>query len=332
MANDYLRICDELKASPKNWLVTGAAGFIGSHLVERLLKLNQNVIGIDNFSTGSQQNITQLALINSGQFILHEMDIQSSDVKKIFTGIDYVLHHAAMVSVPESIIRPEVTHDINITGFLNILRAAQATGVKRFVYASSSAVYGNVEAIPVAEETVDLQVSPYGLSKYVNELYAKTLSLSHDLSTIGLRYFNVFGPRQDPNGAYAAVIPRWITALVNHARIQIFGDGETTRDFCYINNIVQANILAATTTNPDAMNQVFNIATGQEISLNELYRVLKQNLSLVEQEPEYIDFRPGDIRRSVANITKAKTLLGYQPTYDLHRGLAEAMSWYKLNS
>jgi len=332
MKNIYVDLQNELRDKQATWLVTGAAGFIGSHLVENLLLLNQKVIGIDNFSTGSKTNIEQVLIICKNQaanFTFQQMDIQqAADCRKVMFGVDFVLHHAAMISVPESIERPDFTNAVNITGFLNILCAAREAKVKRFVYASSSAVYGNVSTIPIQEHQVNIQLSPYGLSKYVNELYAQTLANCYHMETIGLRYFNVFGPRQDPNGAYAAVIPRWIRALIQGLPVPIFGDGETSRDFCYISNIVQANLLAATTTHANAINQVFNIATGSEITLNKLLVLLKQELALENVKTEYNDFRPGDIRRSIADISKAITLLNYQPTHDLQSGLREAMQWY----
>lgn len=322
-----------LQDHPRIWLITGAAGFIGSHLVEHLLHLNQHVIGIDNFATGFKKNIddvvnTSAAFAKQFQFV--EMDIEDLDAcRSIMQGVDYVLHHAAMISVPESIERPMFTNAVNITGFLNILCAARDANIRRLVYASSSAVYGDVEMVPTKEQDVKTPLSPYGVSKFVNELYARSLGKCYQMETIGLRYFNVFGPRQNPNGAYAAVIPRWINALLKGQTVQVFGDGETSRDFCYINNIVQANLLAALVSEKEALNQVYNIATGYEVTLNKLLKVLQNASALKGLRVEYQAFRPGDIRRSIADISKAQRLLGYQPRYDLQKGLAEAMAWYR---
>ena len=333
MQKTYQQVKDELLQNRATWLVTGAAGFIGSHLVMQLLKLKQTVIGIDNFSTGSKGNlqaIFDLCQQEKAAFIFKEMDIEDREgCKAICKGVNYILHHAAMISVPESILRPDFTNAVNITGFLNMLCAGREAKVKRFIYASSSAVYGNVASIPTKEQDINKQLSPYGVSKYANELYAQTLGACYDMETIGLRYFNVFGARQDPNGAYAAVIPRWIKALVAGETVEVYGDGETSRDFCYIDNIIQANLLAAMTEEAEAINQVLNIATGHEVSLNDLLATLKKELALSQIKAAYKDFRPGDIRRSIADISKATQVLNYKPTHDLASGLREAMPWYR---
>lgn len=332
----------ELKASPKSWLVTGVAGFIGSNLLETLLKLNQRVVGLDNFATGRATNLEQVrALATPAQwqnFRFVEGSIGDSGAcRQACAGVDYVLHQAALGSVPRSMVQPLATHEANVTGFLEMLEAARAAGVKRFVYASSSAVYGDHPALPKIEDQLGQLLSPYAATKLTNEVYAQTYAKAYGFSSIGLRYFNVFGPRQDPDGAYAAVIPKWIAALLRQEAVQINGDGETSRDFCFVDNVVEANLLAATTTDPAAINQAYNIAVGDRTTLNELFQFLQEGLrrlnpKLPEQQPVYGDFRAGDVRHSLADISKAKRLLGYAPVHRAREGLALAMEWYCKNT
>ena len=321
----------------ETWLITGVAGFIGSNLLETLLQNGQKVIGLDNFSTGRQANLSQVRAIVGAQkwsnFRFVEGDIRDFPVcVRVCVDVDYVLHHAALVSVPSSIEDPFAANSINVDGFLNVLTAARDAKAKRFVYASSSAVYGNDDYLPKVEGSIDKPLSPYALTKYVNELYADLYTRSYGIETIGLRYFNIFGPRQDPNGAYAAVIPKWIESMRQGEPVYINGDGETSRDFCYIGNVVQANILAATTENPAAIGQVFNIGSGMQMSLNQLFGYLKTNLQdrfqhLGELKPCYQDFRPGDVRHSVADIGKAQHLLGFNPC-SMDAGFTVTSEWY----
>lgn len=334
--SQFENISRELTAKPATWLITGVAGFIGSNLLESLLKLNQIVIGLDNLETGYQHNIDEaLASVTTAQknnFTFIQGDIRNiSDCVKALHNVDFVLHQAALGSVPRSIENPQLVNQTNITGFLNILTAAKNASVKRFVYASSSSVYGDSPILPKQESHVGNPLSPYAVSKYTNELYAKAFANCYSFQTIGLRYFNVFGPRQDHNGAYAAVIPRWISALLNNEDVIIYGDGETSRDFCYIENVVQANILAATTTNSEAINSQFNIAVGEQTTLNQLYKIISQTLNL-NKNPSYCDFRKGDIRHSLADISKAINLLGYQPLYRASDGLNQMIQWCKSRS
>ncbi len=328
----------ELAAAPKNWLVTGVAGFIGSHLLEALLKLNQRVVGLDDFSTGKPKNLEQVQTLVSAKQWAHFQFVEGNIADAITcgracAGIDYVLHQAALGSVPRSMAQPLATHQANVTGFLEMLEAARLAKVQRFVYASSSSVYGDHPALPKVEEQLGQVLSPYAASKLINEVYAQTYAKAYGFASIGLRYFNVFGPRQDPAGAYAAVIPKWIAALLGHEPVQINGDGETSRDFCFVENVVQANLLAATTTNPAALNQAYNIAVGDRTTLNELYQLLQDGLrkldpALLKQQPVYADFRAGDVRHSLADISKAKRWLAYEPTHRVADGLALAMEWY----
>ncbi|MCG7495331.1 GDP-mannose 4,6-dehydratase [Vibrio sp. Of7-15] len=333
----YESVCEQLVKQPKTWLITGVAGFIGSNLLETLLKLNQNVVGLDNLSTGYMHNLEQVKDSVSShqwnQFTFHKGDISVlSDCQKAVSDVDYVLHQAALGSVPRSLNDPITTNNSNITGFLNMLVAARDEKVKSFTYAASSSTYGDHPDLPKVEHKIGQPLSPYAVTKYVNELYASVFSKSYGFHTIGLRYFNVFGKRQDPNGAYAAVIPKWVDALLNDKTVFINGDGETSRDFCYVVNAVQANILSATTENPDSLNQVYNVALGDRTSLNQLFSLLTEGLEqkghAVGATPEYRDFRPGDVRHSQADISKAKTLLGYEPKYHLSDGLNEALPWY----
>ena len=334
----YVDLKTKLKAAPKTWLVTGVAGFIGSNLLEALLKLDQRVIGFDNFSTGHRENLDEVrGLVMPGQwgrFRMFEGDISDlSACKKACADVDYVLHQAALGSVPRSMEDPLACHQNNVTGFLNMLLAARDAEAKRFVYASSSAVYGDDPELPKVEEKIGRPLSPYAASKTIDEVYAASFASAYGFGSIGLRYFNVFGPRQDPEGAYAAVIPKWIATMLKREPVQINGDGETSRDFCHIENVVQANLLAATISDPDAINQVYNIALGERTTLNELFKFLLTNLrrrdpSLPDAEPIYRDFRPGDVRHSLADISKAKRLLEYAPTCRVSEGLELAMDWY----
>ena len=341
MTADFAQIQDQLRAAPKTWLVTGVAGFIGSNLLEALLALDQRVIGLDNFSTGYKKNLDQVKDLLSarqwGRFGLLEGDIQDlAACQKACAGVDYVLHEAALGSVPASMADPIKAHQSNVTGFVNVLAAAREAEAHRFVYASSSAVYGDDPELPKVEAKIGSPLSPYAATKVIDEVYADVFARAFGFHSIGLRYFNVFGPRQDPGGAYAAVIPKWIAALLKGDPIDINGDGETTRDFCFIQNIVQANLLAATTPNPEAVDQVYNIALGQRTTLNALFEMLQTALrrsapGLPAQKPSYRDFRPGDVRHSVADISKARRLLGYDPAHQIDQGLDLAMDWYRKN-
>lgn len=334
----YEQIQAELRQTPKTWLVTGVAGFIGSNLLEALLKLDQRVVGLDNFATGYQRNLDEVrTLVTPEQwanftFILG--DIRShNNCRRACEGVDYVLHQAALGSVPRSIEDPINTNQNNIDGFLNMLVAARDAKVIRFVYAASSSTYGDHPALPKIEDKIGKPLSPYAVTKLVNELYADVFAKTYGFNTIGLRYFNIFGRRQDPSGAYAAVIPKWIAAMIKGEPIYINGDGETSRDFCYINNTVQANLLAATASNVDAANQIYNVAVGDRTSLNQLYFQLRDNLAsrfdnLKEAQPIYRDFRAGDVRHSLADISKGGDLIGYCPTHRIGDGLREAMDWY----
>lgn len=334
----YSNICDQLKKNPKHWLITGVAGFIGSNLLETLLSLGQRVTGLDNFATGHQANLDSVQQSVGeaawSQFQFFEGDIRElSDCRKATDGVHYVLHQAALGSVPRSIADPLTTNAANIDGFLNMLVASRDAKVRRFVYAASSSTYGDHPGLPKKEDVIGKPLSPYAVTKYVNELYADVFAKTYGMETIGLRYFNVFGPRQDPNGAYAAVIPRWFNALMQGNACQINGDGETSRDFCYIQNTIQANLLAATTENAEAVNQIYNVAVGQRTSLNELYGLIRDNLldefpSLEGLAPKYADFRAGDVRHSQAEISKAQELLGYQPTHRIGEGLQETAHWF----
>jgi UDP-N-acetylglucosamine/UDP-N-acetylgalactosamine 4-epimerase len=332
MPTRYETVQSDLRRSPVTWLVTGAAGFIGSHLVEALLKLEQRVRGLDDFSTGQERNLE--AAVQSKGFEFVRGDIRDVETcRSVCAGVNYVLHHAALGSVPASLEDPLATHAVNVTGFANVLNAAREQRVKRVIYASSSAVYGDEPTLPKVESRIGNALSPYALSKQANELYALNFSQCFGLESIGLRYFNVFGGRQDPHGPYAAVIPKWIEAMIDGEPVFINGDGETTRDFCHVSDVVQANVLAATVGKGEAVNQVYNIAVGQGTTLNELFRVVRDELRahvphLKQLAPQYREFRPGDIRHSQADITRARTLLGYAPGVSLKEGMAAAMQWY----
>jgi UDP-N-acetylglucosamine 4-epimerase len=337
----YDQLLTELKAAPKTWLVTGVAGFIGSNLLESLLKLNQRVVGLDNFSTGKRKNLEEVkALVTPAQwsrFQFLEGDIGDLGVcERACAGVDFVLHEAARGSVPFSMKDPLASHYSNVNGFLNMLLAARDAKVRRLVYASSSSVYGDDPTLPKVEEKTGQPLSPYAATKVINEVYASAFALAYGFPSIGLRYFNVFGPRQDPEGAYAAVIPLWIAALLRHQPVFINGDGETSRDFCFVANVVQANLLAATTGNAVAVNQAYNVALGQRTTLSNLFHLLqtslrKQDAALPDQKPIYRDFRPGDVRHSLADISKAQRLLGFAPSHSLQAGLDLAMDWYRQN-
>lgn len=334
----YQDILNQLKHTQHTWLVTGVAGFIGSNLLETLLKHNQKVIGLDNFATGHQHNLDKVkALVEDAQwqgFIFINGDIrQLEDCKKACDGVDFVLHQAALGSVPRSIEDPITTNETNTDGFLNMLVAARDAGVKGFVYAASSSTYGDHPDLPKQEDKIGNPLSPYAVTKLLNELYAKVFARTYGFQTIGLRYFNIFGYRQDPAGAYAAVIPKWVAAMLHGETVYINGDGETSRDFCFIDNTVQANILAALTDNPEAKDQVYNVALNDQTSLNQLFNTIRRELLLRKPEldipdPVYRDFRAGDVRHSRADISKAKMLLGYDPQYKIDEGLKLSMDWY----
>ena len=357
----YEQVQTELRQHPKTWVVTGVAGFIGSHLLETLLKLNQRVVGLDNFATGYQRNLAEVkTLVTSEQWV--NFHFIQGDIRKLADcqaamtwhpplgdqhrgrspenaiPVNHVLHQAALGSVPRSLKDPIATNETNVSGFLNMLVAARDAKVQSFTYAASSSTYGDHPALPKVEENIGKPLSPYAVTKYVNELYAYVFARSYGFNTIGLRYFNVFGPRQDPNGAYAAVIPKWTHALLKGEQVYINGDGETSRDFCFVANVVQANLLAATTTNSDACNQAYNIALGDRTTLNELFHYLRDTLQTtltasgtrqyITTSPNYREFREGDVRHSQADISKAQRLLRYFPIYPIKQGIELAMPWY----
>ena len=333
----YTRLREHLAADPRVWLVTGAAGFIGSHLVQELLTLGQVVVGLDDFSTGHQRNLDDIFRARpeaEHRFRLIEGDIRdAATCRDACAGVDFVLHQAALASVPRSIHDPITTHAVNVEGFLNVLLAARDAGVRRVVYASSSAVYGDIADSPNVEDRVGRVLSPYAASKASDELFAIAVQRAYGLETVGLRYFNVFGPRQDPSGAYAAVIPRWIGALLADEPCAVYGDGQASRDFISVANAVQANLLAAASAPAPATGEVYNIAGGRETSLNELFRMIRLGLAgyqphVATSRPTYTAPRAGDIRRSVANITKARRLLGYEPSQSVEQGLGLAIEWY----
>jgi UDP-N-acetylglucosamine 4-epimerase len=336
----YDEVKKQLIQTPKTWLVTGVAGFIGSNLLETLLLLNQKVIGLDNFATGHQHNLDEVKSEVSQQqwnnFTFIKGDIRNfEDCEKALSTeklrVDYILHQAALGSVPRSIADPILTNSANITGFVNMLTAAKNAKVSTFVYAASSSTYGDHPALPKVEENIGKPLSPYAVTKYVNELYADVFNKTYGLNTTGLRYFNVFGKRQDPDGAYAAVIPKWTAAMIENQDLFINGDGETSRDFCFVENAVQANILAAT-ANEEGKNQVYNVALGDRTTLNELFSslvtALKSNEVNYSKQAIYQEFRAGDVRHSQADISKAKSLIGYQPEFRIQQGINKAMPWY----
>lgn len=344
-AQKLKEIGDTLKATPKSWLVTGCAGFIGSNLIEYLLKNKQTVIGLDNFSTGHQYNIddvlTQVGEAAAKNFRFIKGDIADFDTcAKACMNVDIVLHQAALGSVPRSIADPVTSNLSNITGFLNMLTAAKDAGIKRFVYASSSSVYGDSQELPKVEERTGKLLSPYAAMKMTNELYAGVFQKTYGMETLGLRYFNVFGRRQDPNGAYAAVIPKWVASFLKDEPIYINGDGETSRDFTYIDNVIQMNMLAGITDNKKAFGEAFNVAFGGRNTLNELFNLIKNELDKINsnqhptpnnKQPTYRDFRAGDIRHSNANISKAQNSVGYAPSHDIYQGMEAAIGWYVEN-
>ncbi|HCX33714.1 MAG TPA: LPS biosynthesis protein WbpP [Rhodocyclaceae bacterium] len=327
-----------LEGTRHRWLVTGSAGFIGSHLIETLLACGQEVVSLDNFATGHRRNLFEAEAGAGAGAARHHRFIEG-DIRDPATcraaceGVDFVLHQAALGSVPRSIADPLTTHAANATGFLNMLVASRDAGVRRFVYAASSSTYGDHPALPKLEEAIGRPLSPYAVTKYLDELYADVFARCYGIEAIGLRYFNVFGARQDPEGAYAAVIPKWARALLAGETVFVNGDGETSRDFCYIDNAVQANLLAALSGDPDAVNQVYNVAVGERTSLNALFGMIRDSLAgtheaIAAAKPQYRDFRAGDVRHSQADIGKAARLLGYRPTHRLEEGLREAMPWY----
>ena len=338
----YEELQEYLKNNQTTWLISGVGGFIGSNLLEKLLVLNQKVIGLDNFDTGYQKNIDE-AILDANEIVGKDVsknfkfikgDIKLlDDWKQACHGVDYVLHQAALGSVPRSIEDPISTNEANIDGFINMLVASRDSKVKRFVYAASSSSYGDNVDLPKVENMIGNPLSPYAVTKLVNEYYASVFAKNYDFKAIGLRYFNIFGKRQDPNGAYAAVIPKWVASILNKENVYINGDGETSRDFCYVDNAVQANILAAMTENSEATDQVYNVALNDRTSLNELFRMIEDSLiknvkGLEKKEPIYGDFRPGDVRHSQASIDKAKELLEFEPKFRIAEGLNEAIGWY----
>lgn len=342
MVKTYEQVTEELCRSPRTWLVTGVAGFIGSNLLECLLKANQQVVGLDNFSTGFQKNLDEVRTLVSVEqwqnFTFIEGDIRNlKDCQMACSGVDYVLHQAALGSVPRSIENPIATNDTNISGFLNMLIAARDAKVSRFVYAASSSTYGDHPGLPKVEEVIGKPLSPYAVTKYVNELYADVFNRIYGLQTVGLRYFNVFGPRQNPKGAYAAVIPKWFSSLLNGEQIYINGDGETSRDFCFVANAVQMNLLASITEDLDAIGQIYNVAYGERTTLNTLFELIRERVATkrndaLNYKPDYRDFRAGDVRHSLADISKANRLLGYQPKFSVRDGLVLSTQWFMENT
>jgi UDP-N-acetylglucosamine 4-epimerase len=336
--SQYANIQARLQAAPKSWLVTGAAGFIGSHLVEQLLKLGQTVTGLDNFATGHKRNLMAVRDAVGPEawtrfhFICGDL-CDATVCQAACEHVEVVLHHAALGSVPLSIADPVTAHRVNAGGTVNLLAAARTAGVRRFVYASTSAIYGDLDAPVMTEERIGRALSPYAVSKHENELCAGVFARCYGLETAGLRYFNVFGPRQDPNGAYAAVIPKWFAAFLLDEPVVIFGDGQTSRDFCHVDDVVQANLLAATVAEPAALNRAYNVATGSSATLNELFSTLRELLgrkqpALLKRAPVMKDFRPGDVRHSRADISAARKLLGYEPQRALAAGLEASLDYY----
>lgn len=336
--SDYQEVLRQISLQPCRWLVTGAAGFIGSHLMEALLKLDQDVVALDNFATGKRENLDQVQS-SVGPRRWQRLRFIEGDIRSPATcqvaceGVDRVLHQAALGSVVRSIKDPAETNSTNIEGFVNMLVAARDAQVKRFVYAASSSAYGDNPRLPKIESEIGRPLSPYALTKYVDELYAEVFGRCYGTQSIGLRYFNVFGPRQDPDGAYAAVIPKWISSLLRGEPVEINGDGSTTRDFCYIDNVVQANLLAASVKEPEAINQVYNVALGAQTSLAKLFVMLRDLLArhqpeILDRNPVYREFRQGDVHLSQADISKAQRLLGYAPKWEVDDGLEHALQWY----
>jgi UDP-N-acetylglucosamine 4-epimerase len=337
----YADLLERLQSSPDNWLVTGAAGFIGSHLVETLLMAGQRVSGLDNLSTGHLKNL-DMVKERVGDAAWKKFTFVRGDIRNLVTcrelcsGMSYVLHEAALGSVPRSIDDPILSNENNIDGFLNMLVAARDAGIRGFVYAASSSTYGDEPGLPKQEDRIGRPLSPYAVTKYVNELYAGVFASAYGFRSIGLRYFNIFGQRQDPEGAYAAVIPQWFAGILRGQQIYINGDGETSRDFCFIDNCVQANLLAACSTSDAAWNTVYNVACNQRTSLNELFAFIRDEVAghrpeAAKAEAAYREFRVGDVRHSLADISRARQLLGYDPEYDVRRGLRKAGDWYAAN-
>lgn len=336
--DSYQKIQLELKKNPKKWVITGVAGFIGSNLLETLLDLDQSIVGMDNFSTGDKKNLDDVKKYVSkkqwSRFLFHEGDILDPKLcQEICQDADYVLHQAALGSVPRSIEDPYTSNNSNITGFLNMLVAAKESNITKFVYAASSSSYGDHPELPKVEGKIGNPLSPYAVTKLVNELYANVFKITYNFPSIGLRYFNIFGRRQSSDSAYAAVIPKWIGETLNNKAITINGDGKTSRDFTFIDNVIQANILSATSKNPKANGEVYNIAVGERTSLIEMYKFISKNIqsnlpSMKIEQPKFGNFRPGDVRHSLADITKAKNLLGYKPTHNVEQGIKETVSWY----
>ncbi len=334
----YSDLLEKLPNEPRTWLITGVAGFIGCNLLETLLKLDQHVVGLDNFATGHRRNLHQIQAAVTpeqwGRFRFIEGDIRvQNDCREASAGVDFVLHQAALGSVPRSLEDPVTTNGANIDGFLNMLVAARDAKVARFVYAASSSTYGDHPGLPKVEDVIGKPLSPYAVTKLVNEQYADVFARAYGFRTIGLRYFNIFGAHQDPEGAYAAVVPKWTSAMIHNEPVYINGDGETSRDFCYIANTVQANLLAATVQDEAATNQVYNVAVGDRTTLNDLFEAIRSILEprfphLKDFKPVYRDFRAGDVRHSLADIGKARSLLGYSPSHRIREGLVEAMDWY----
>jgi UDP-N-acetylglucosamine 4-epimerase len=339
MATGLDRIMDGLRGEPRRWLVTGVAGFIGSNLAQSLLEADQQVVGLDNFATGRPANLDEVrSAVGPGRwsrFRFIQGDVASADVcREAANGVDVVLHQAAIGSVPRSIEEPLESHAANATGHLALLEAARHAGLRRFVYASSSSVYGDNPTMPKVEEDLGRPLSPYAVTKLANELYATVYGHLHGMETVGLRYFNVFGARQDPEGAYAAVIPKWIAAMLAGAEVRINGAGDISRDFCHVKNVVQANLLAATVETPEALNRAYNIAVGRRTTLDELFALLRDRLAsrhpgLAGLKPVYGAFRSGDVTHSLADIGKARRLLGYEPTHSIEQGLDESLDWYE---
>lgn len=337
----YLEVQDELRARPARWLVTGAAGFIGSNLVETLLSLGQTVVGLDNLATGHLRNLHEVQEAvgpeAAARFRFIEGDIRDPDTcRSACRDVRYVLHQAALGSVPRSIDDPAETNSVNVSGFVNMMVAARDAGVHRFVYAASSSTYGDDDSLPKVEDRIGQPLSPYAVSKYVNELYASVFHRVYGIDAVGLRYFNVFGPRQDPEGQYAAVIPLWVASLLRGQPCRIHGDGETSRDFCYVANVVQANLLAAASTDAGALNQVYNVALGGRTTLNELFTAIRDGLApehaqVANARPQYGPFRVGDVRHSQADTSRIRQRLGYDPAFDVGRGLDAALGWYVQN-
>ena len=337
VASSYEQLCNGLKTEPKAWLITGVAGFIGSALLEALLGLGQRVVGLDNFSTGHQSNLDDVIESSGSRAVGFRMisgDIRDADVcRAACEDVDYVLHQAALGSVPRSIDDPLTSTHVNVNGTLNVLVAARDAGARRVVYASSSSVYGDSRELPQSEQATGRPLSPYAATKVADEIFAEVFQRTYGLEVIGLRYFNVFGRRQDPDGPYAAVIPRWISNLVHGRPCRIFGDGQTSRDFCYVDNAVQANLLAAAAAPAAATASAYNIACGESTSLIELFHLIRAGLaaykpSVQSTQPIFEEFRPGDVPRSLADISRAEETLGYVPTHRVRAGMDATIQWY----